>query len=61
MSRPPAATAWDLAGVAAAAAFLLATPFEDMRNRVTEAIAILVAGLSLWRVYRRHRPGGPGA
>jgi len=55
MNRARGQTIGDVLGIAAAALFLLADSFAGMRNQVTETLALLVAGLSLWRIYRRHR------
>ncbi len=57
-SRQRAQTIADLVSVAVAIWFMAASTFNDLPAKsALNSVAVLVIGLSLWRIWRRHRKG----
>ncbi|CUH39720.1 hypothetical protein JSE7799_02448 [Jannaschia seosinensis] len=58
MTPRTAQTVADVIAIAVAVFFIVSPSFEGMPGRqVMNAVAIFVIGLSLWRLWRRHRSG----
>ncbi|MGB3555664.1 MAG: hypothetical protein WBA25_13595 [Jannaschia sp.] len=49
----------DAVAIAIALWFLFADTFGTMDGAVLDSVALVVIGTSLWRLWRRHRPGSP--